>query len=135
MWFVWIGNFVVSLVSFLVSKISLKSLKMAAIIPLSVVYIGLMVTSFGLFVTAMIYIVNSAYDLINAINFQNSSSGVLSVFKCFFYLLDSLGIADALKTGISLLVSNILALVTLKAAMAGKKMVQDIIDIFNKTLS
>ena len=134
MWFVWIGNLVISAVSFLVSKIGLKSLKMAAIIPLSVVYVGLMVTSLGLFVTAMIYIVNSFFDLINTINLSSNGGIYPQVFKCFFYLLDCLGITDSLKVGVSLFTSNILALVTLKASMAGKNTVKEIIYIFDKTL-
>jgi len=132
MWFVWIGNIIVTIISYFVSKIALKSFKIAFLIPLTAVYIGMMVASFGLFATALIYIINSVYDLINLINVQSTTSGVSSVFKCFFYLLDCLGISDSLKTGVALIVSDILAIVVLKATMAGKNTVKEIITIFSK---
>lgn len=130
MWFVWIGNIVSSLFSYLFSKSSFKNFKLLVVIPLSVVYISMMVTSFGLFVYAVMKIVNTVFDLITEINDTNVSSSSTSVFKCFYYLLDAFGVADSLEVGISLIVSNLLAILVLQATMAGKNQVQSIIKLF-----
>lgn len=130
MWFVWIGNIVSSLISYLFSKSSFKNFKLLVVIPLSVVYISMMVTSFGLFAYAVMKIVNTVFDLITEINDTNVSSSSTNVFKCFYYLLDALGVADSLQVGISLIVSNLLAILVLQATMAGKNQVQSIIKLF-----
>lgn len=129
MWFVWIGNIISSLISYLFSKSSFKNFKLLVVIPLSVVYIGMMVTSFGLFAYAVMKIVNTIFDLINEINETNFNS-TTNVFRCFYYLLDALGVADSLEVGISLIVSNLLAILVLQATMAGKNQVQSIIKLF-----
>lgn len=129
MWFVWLGNLLVSLISYLITKSSFSKIKTLVIIPVAIVYIGMMVTSFSLFVYAVIYIVNNIFDLLNVIN-NSSSSNNSYVFKCFFYFLTASGILDSLKVGISLIVSNVLAIITLRATMAGKNTVKQIINLF-----
>lgn len=130
MWWLWFFNIIVAIVTWLISKLGFKNIKKLAIIPLGVVYIGMMLTSFGLFVYGVTLTVNSIFDLITNINDTNSTNSSSSVFKCFFYLLDAMGISDALQVGLSLIVSNVLAILTLQATMVGKNQVQAIIKLF-----
>ena len=136
MWFVWIGSFVTSLISFLVNKFSFKVVKTTFLLPLSIVYIGLMVTSFSLFCAALIYIINSVFNVLDLFEMGSAggSGGGGVTFHCFTYLLEITGIGDSIKVGASLLVSDILAIVTLKATMAGKNSVKEIINIFSRVL-
>lgn len=133
MWFVWIGNIITALITFFLGKNKFRNLKLIVIIPISIVYIGMMVSSVVLFVTAITYTVNNIFNLLDVLNQANSSNSV-PVFNCFLYLLNAMGIAPALKAGVSLIVSDILIIIILKATMAGKNTVKQIIWILDKGL-
>lgn len=136
MWFTWIGTLIISFVQYLFDKFSINKAAYFITIPMYVLYVTLIFTSWALFLAATIQIVNSAYDILNMINLQNSNSSSSSVFKCFFYLLNILGISAGLKTGIALIISDLLAIITLKAADSFKITTKELIvatnGIFNK---
>lgn len=127
MYFTWIGTLILEAIKFIFKKFSISKAGYFVVVPMYVLYITLIFTSWTLFLGACIQIVNSLFDLLNMINFQNTSSSSTPVFKCFFYLLNSLGIAAGLKTGIALIVSDILVVITLKSADAFKITTKEII--------
>lgn len=114
MWFYWIGAILISSVQFIFKRFTFGTLSYFVLVPFYSFYVALLFISFGLFYNAVFHIVNSIFDLLNMINTYNNSVGS-PPFACFFYLLDALGIADALKNGISLIVSDILGIITIKA--------------------
>lgn len=131
MWFTWIGSLLVSLVTYLFSKFTISKAGYIIVIPMYIVYVGAIVTSWGLFLSVLFDITNSVFDLINMVNTQNSGSSGKPVFQCFFYLLNALGVADGLKTGIALIVSDILAIISLKGADAFKTTTKELIVVTN----
>jgi hypothetical protein len=118
MWFTWIGNLLITVIVTYFKKFSFSKFSFFVIIPMYVFYITLIFTSWSLFLAATIKIVNSVFDVLNLVNNVNNSSSGEPIFACFFYLLNALGVAEGLKTGVALLVSDLLAIVTLKGADA-----------------
>jgi hypothetical protein len=131
MWFTWIGSFFINGVTFLLSKFTIQKAGLVIVIPMYIVYIGAIFVSWGLFLAVIIQVVNSAFDIINMVNNQNSGTSSTPVFKCFFYLLNALGVSDALKTGIALIVSDLLAIMVLKGATAFQTTTKELISITN----
>jgi hypothetical protein len=129
MWFIWVGNFFAFVGTFFLNFIKSGLVRTTFALPLVAVYVVFMIASFGLFATALVYIINSIFDLINAFDTNTSDVESSVVFECFFYILNSLGLLDSLKVGISLLFSNMLAIFVMKATMSGKHTVKEIIDI------
>lgn len=136
MYFTWIGAFIINVVTYFLGQITIKKFRYAVTIPLYIFYFGLIIASWGLFLTALIYMTNSIFDLLSMID--NSTDGVgtggSETFKCFYYLLDALGIADGLKAGVALLVSDILVVITLRASYAVKDTTKELIDVTDKIL-
>lgn len=127
MWFTWVGNLIITIIITYSKKFNFSKFSFFAIVPMYVFYITLIFTSWSLFLAAAIHIINSLFNVLNLVNVQNNSSSGEPVFGCFFYLLNALGVADGLKTGIALLVSDVLAIVSLRAANAFRITTKEII--------
>lgn len=125
MWFTWIGTFILESIKFLFKKFSFSKAGYVVVLPMYMIYLTLIFASWTLFLAAAINIVNSLFDILNMVNTKTSSG--TPIFKCFFYLLNALGVSEALKVGVALLVSDILAIVTLKGADAFKVTTKEII--------
>lgn len=131
MWFTWIGALIVSGVQYLLSKFTISKAGYIIVIPMYLIYVTAIFTSWTLFLAVVIEVVNSLFDIINMVNTKNSTSSGQPVFQCFFYLLNALGIADGLKTGIALIVSDVLAIISLKGADAFKSTTKELIVVTN----
>jgi hypothetical protein len=131
MWFTWIGAFFVSGVQFLLSKFTISKAGLIIVIPMYVIYVGAIIFSWTLFIAVLIQVTNSTFDIINMVNDQNATSSGTPVFQCFFYLLNALGISAGLKTGIALIVSDLLAIVSLKGAQAFGSTTKELIVVTN----
>jgi hypothetical protein len=125
MWFTWIGTFILETIKFLFKKFSFSKAGYVVVLPMYMIYLTLIFASWTLFLAAAINIVNNLFDILNMVNTKTSNG--TPIFKCFFYLLNALGVSEALKVGVALLVSDILAIVTLKGADAFKVTTKEII--------
>lgn len=126
MWFTWIGAFIVELIKFFFKKFSFSKAGYIIVLPMYMIYLTLIFTSWTLFLAVVINVVNSLFDILNMVNTQNTNNGT-PIFKCFFYLLNALGVSEALKVGVALIVSDVLAIVTLKGADAFRVTTKEII--------
>ncbi len=99
--------------------------KVAVVFPIAMLYLTLLATSFSLIVYAFIQVINNIFDIINSLNGENGSQSLSApvrfLLTCPLAFLDSIGILPSLNVGLSLFVSDILALALIKANIVGKK--------------